>query len=480
MNNSKDESLNITKIFSIIMVLYIVATAGFYFLAGDELKYRDSRGNMPLLAGESAAAELTKGMVVEQEFSVNINRLTDVSVSFGTFYRENSGTVTLTLFDKESKNVLMRGEYNAKDITEGEALSLSAPNPIEGIYGKPLILSVTADSPMGKGVAPLMNQSTSENWSLTVNGEPTSGTLAIGAVGKDYIWTGLHYNKFVISAGGVLALSLIIIRNRWKAGKHSYVVNAIIAIKKYRFLISQLVARDFKKKYKRSVLGVFWSFLNPLLTMMVQYLVFSTLFMQNIPNYPAYLLIGIVSFSFFSEAASMSMTSIADNASLITKVYIPKYIFPVSRIISSSINLVISIIPLILVSILTGVHFTKAAPLSLYFLVCLIVFVMGLGLLLSVLTVFFRDIKFLWGVISMMWMYATPIFYPAEIVPERFRWVQELNPLCTVIVSIRSCIISGLSPEPIVYIKCFVMAMAMLLFGAWVFKKNQDRLFLYL
>ena len=226
--------------------------------------------------------------------------------------------------------------------------------------------------------------------------------------------------------------------------------------------------------------SLFWSFLNPLLTMCVQYFVFSTIFKSDIPNYPAYLLIGIVLFSFFSESCGMSLSSILGNASLITKVYVPKYIYPLTRVLSSLINLAISLIPLILMCTLTGVHFHKSAILALYFIACLVIFCLGLGLLLSTSMAFFRDTQFLWGVFSMMWMYATPIFYPENILPEKLRFVHLLNPLYHFLKNARLCILNGISPEPVVYVQCFLIALVMLLIGAWVFHKNQDKFVLYL
>ncbi len=125
----------------------------------------------------------------------------------------------------------------------------------------------------------------------------------------------------------------------------------------------------------------------------------------------------------------MGLMSIIGNSGLITKVYMPKYIYPLTRVMSSVVNLVISLIPLIMVSLLTGVHFRKSALLALYFLVCLILFTLGVVLLLSAAMVFFRDVQFLWNVISMIWMYATPLFYPETILPDQFKFVLQINPL---------------------------------------------------
>ena len=214
--------------------------------------------------------------------------------------------------------------------------------------------------------------------------------------------------------------------------------------------------------------------------MTVQYFIFSTIFKTDIPNYAAYLLIGIVCFNFFSEASNMSLFSILGNAGLITKVYMPKYIYPVTRVLSSVVNLGISLIPLILVCLLTGVHFQKSALLALYFLVCLIIFTLGVCLVLSAAMVFFRDTQFLWSVFSMVWMYATAIFYPESILPEKYRFVLDINPLYHFIKNIRVCILNGVSPEPAVYGQCLLISLLMLLVGAWVFKKNQDKFVLYL
>lgn len=176
----------------------------------------------------------------------------------------------------------------------------------------------------------------------------------------------------------------------------------------------------------------------------------------------------------------MALTSIIGNAGLITKVYMPKYIYPLTRVMSSVVNLAISLIPMLIVCVGTGVQFQGPVVLALYFLVCLMIFSLGLGLLLSASMVFFRDTQFLWGVFSMMWMYATPIFYPETILPENFRFILQINPLYHFLKNARMCILNGLSPEPVIYVQCFLMAVGMLAVGALVFRKSQDRFVLYL
>ena len=249
---------------------------------------------------------------------------------------------------------------------------------------------------------------------------------------------------------------------------------------KYRFLIKQLVMRDFKTKYKRSVLGVLWSFLNPLLTMTIQYIVFSTLFRSDIPNFIIYLLSGIICYNFFAETAGLCLSSIVANASLIHKVYLPKYIYPFARALSSSINLLLSLLPLLLMMLLTRTPITPAILLLPFALLMLFLFSYGVGLLLATLMVFFRDTQFLWGVLSMLWMYLTPIFYPETIIPQAFLGVYKLNPLYHILRFVRTLLMSGVSPSPRAYLYCFLLCIAPLLLGLWIFRRKQDRFILYI
>lgn len=252
------------------------------------------------------------------------------------------------------------------------------------------------------------------------------------------------------------------------------------SLKRYRFLIKQLVSRDFRLKYKRSILGIFWSFLNPLLTMTVQYIVFSALFRFDIENYAVYLLSGIVMFGFFSEATDLTMNSFVGSAALIKKVYVPKYIYPLTRTVSSTINLLISMIPLLIVALISGIRMSPSIILTIVPIAGISVFSLGMGMILATLMVFFRDTQYLWGVISMIWMYLTPIFYPASILPDKVAWVIKVNPLCYYIDFMRTCIIEGASPDAYSYAMCFFWAIVMLSLGALVLNKWQDKFILYL
>lgn len=252
-------------------------------------------------------------------------------------------------------------------------------------------------------------------------------------------------------------------------------MNIVNDLKKYKFLIQQLVSRDFKTKYKRSFLGVLWSLLNPLLMMAVQYIVFSALFRFDLPHYQVYLLSGIVMFNFFSEATNQALVSITGNAGLITKVYMPKYVFPVTKVLSACINLGFSLIALYLIILFSGVSITFLHLLILFPIINMILFTIGFSLILSTLMVFFRDMQFLYSVAIMLWMYMTPIFYPENIIGPKFQWILQLNPLYHFIRYTRNIILDNSIPTIRAHIICLIFSIGTLIIGSILFKKSENK-----
>lgn len=251
-------------------------------------------------------------------------------------------------------------------------------------------------------------------------------------------------------------------------------------VAKYRFLLSQLVGRDFKTRYKRSVLGVLWSMLNPLLTMCVQYLVFSNLFKWDVDNYAVYLLIGTVTFNFFSEASQAALTSVTGSASLITKVYIPTYVFPVAKVLSSCINLCFSTLALYMIIFLQGMSLNVYHLLIPVFYIALILFTCGMGLILSALMVYFRDTQFLYGVVIVLWMYLTPLFYPIDIIPENMMGIYSLNPMYQYVTFFRTLVLDAAMPSLTQFAWCFGYAFLFMGIGFVVFRKLKRNFILYI
>ncbi len=265
--------------------------------------------------------------------------------------------------------------------------------------------------------------------------------------------------------------------------------NIFANIKKYRFLLSQLVIRDFKVKYKRSVLGVLWSVLYPLLMMMVMAIVFSNMFkfsMEGV-NYLVYLMTGLVVFNYFSEATNNAMGSIFGNSSLINKVYIPKYIFPVAKCLFVGINFLFSLIPLLLIIIFSGnpAEGTKCV-INIYYLLlpfiygCMFMFTLGVGYVLATVSVFLRDMVYIWGILLTILNYFTPLFYQISILPESLQSIFKLNPLYIYINASREIILNGTMPTPLYLLACFGSASIMLIIGLFVFRKKQNKFVYYL
>lgn len=466
----------------IALAVYIVLAAAFYLIGGEQFHYRDNQTDM--LAASMPIGEITKDTVITQQISVEGDQLTGLTFLSATYDRVNTGVLQIEVL--EDGNVVGSQQVDVSTVANNGELAITF-HPSINIAGSTAQLRITApQSEPGNAVTLYGGNSMStaraqvevglsDNELLYINDTAWTGALCVQVLSREDLWFGAYY--WYIAAGGLLVLFLYCMHLICgiKRGKHMLVINVCTAFQKYRYLMKQLVARDFKTKYKRSVLGVLWSFLNPLLTMLVQYIVFSTLFKSDIANFPVYLLTGIVCFSFFSEATSMSLTSIVGNASLITKVYVPKYIYPLTRVMSSTINFALSLVPLLMVLLITRTPIRPSLLLLPVGVGCLFALSLGIGMLLAAMMVFFRDTQFLWGVVSMLWMYATPIFYPESIIPSHFMTLYKMNPLYHIIRFIRIVLMDGVSPEPKAYLLAIVASVIPLLIGAAVFKKTQDR-----
>ena len=258
--------------------------------------------------------------------------------------------------------------------------------------------------------------------------------------------------------------------------------------KRYLFLMKQLISRDFKVKYKRSVLGVLWSLLYPVLMMAVMALVFSQMFKFKTEgmNYIVYLMTGIVMFNYFSEATNAAMTSVISNFGLINKVYIPKYIFPIAKCLFVCINFLLTLIPWLIIIFLTRFglgefpcYFNVWYILIPYILVCFVFFTMGIGLILSCVSVFLRDMMYIYGIILTIWNYLTPTFYSLEILPIYLQELFKINPLYQFITCIRSIVLAGQRPSLTMLATITIWGLGTFIIGSLIFKKKQDKFIYY-
>ena len=462
------------------IIIFLTIAIVFQWAGGDELKYRAEKTSMIEL--NNVLPEIIQGTTIDQELTINCDSLDRIILKISNYGRiTNKGLLKLELLDGKNRQVLSDTKVDVSKFKADQTFTWNLSKSILDMTNKKIILRSTSDSESGSGLSLyFLQDNLHRDNQLYLNGEPIKGVLAFSMEGKSSYWFGVHYWHIVIALLGLIILYYINSAFQQKNGRLSFFTKISKIWNKYEFLIKQLVSRDFKTKYKRSILGYLWSLLNPLLSMIVQYVVFSTIFRQDIDNFPVYLLSGIVMFNFFVDAVGQGLNAILCNASLITKVYVPKYIYPVTKVLSCSINLFISIIPLLVVMIITGENFTKALVLIVFPLAWVLIFSIGLALILSAAMVFFRDTQYLWGIFSLIWTYATPLFYPARIIPPQYAFILKINPMYHYISFLRELLIAGRSPGLNQYVLCSFSAIVVLCIGIIVFKKTQDKFILYI
>ncbi|MFE4712014.1 ABC transporter permease [Paenibacillus sp. NPDC056722] len=250
-------------------------------------------------------------------------------------------------------------------------------------------------------------------------------------------------------------------------------------IYRYRELLFELVKRDLKKKYRRSSLGIIWSVLNPLLFMAITTIIFSTMFKNQIKDFPIYFLIGQVVYAFFAEATGLAQTGLIENGSLIKKVYTPKYIFPLSKIFFSLVNMSFSLIAILIITIFMGYNLPLTSVLFFIPILFVFLFSIGIGLILSSLTVFYRDILHIYGIFLSLLSFFSATFYPIEIIPETYRFFVELNPIYVFIYYFRTLVLDGQLPDLKLNVLAITYCLVSLLLGYKIFKKNENKIVLF-
>ena len=242
------------------------------------------------------------------------------------------------------------------------------------------------------------------------------------------------------------------------------------------FLLEEIVKKNFTSKYKDSVLGILWTILNPLLLMALFTIIFSTLFSRNIENYPVYFLCGWCLFQFFNSAVRTAMGALKSNKNILQRTPAPKYIFVLGSIISEFINLLIMFALLICIMIITHAPiYWSLIPFSIIPVFSLIIMIIGLGLMLSVICVYYSDVQYLWNVLSMMLMYASAIFFPMTMVPEPYYSYLILNPLYWGINQFRCFIYHGIIPQTVYIVNLVLLSLIILVIGIIIFKKYENK-----
>lgn len=243
---------------------------------------------------------------------------------------------------------------------------------------------------------------------------------------------------------------------------------------RYRDLILQLVRKDIVARYKRSVLGIAWTMLQPLGMMLILSLVFSTLF-HGVRGYPAYILSGLIAWTFFSQTTNAMITQIVWGGALLRQIYVPRTSFAVAAVGTGLVNLGISFIPLVLIILLAGLRLSWTilfVPLSMLLLGA---FALGVGLIISTMSIYFPDVAEMYSLVLMAWMYMTPIIYPETLIPEAYRrWIFGLNPMYYYVKIFRMPLFDGLLPDAFTILIAAVISILTLTIGWLFFSRKSD------
>ena len=252
----------------------------------------------------------------------------------------------------------------------------------------------------------------------------------------------------------------------------------IQTLKEHKFLFEELVKRDFKQKYKRTVLGMGWSILNPLLTLLVMRLVFTRFFGRNMEHYTTYLFAGNLIFSYFKESTNGGMQSLMSNANIFTKINVPKYMFLFSKNVSAVINFALTLVVFFVFVAIDGVPFRPSMAGIIYPIITLTMFNVGVGMILSAMFVFFRDTQYLYDVFTMLLMYLSAIFYNADSYTGRVQRLFLMNPVYCNIKYVRVAVLEGHLPSPAFHALLFFYGMLALIIGGIIYKTCNQK-FLY-
>ncbi|MBQ9324926.1 MAG: ABC transporter permease [Clostridia bacterium] len=463
------------------VLIFLGLTALFFWVVHDD--WSETAVSLPSVSrGDIVSAPA--GASVYQSFSPGMDAVTSLALDVHPLSANAEGTIHLSLAAPDK--MIWEKDIPVSMLSENGMTAIPLEQAVTLSSGSSLTLGILSDVDL------LLWRGNSQNTGridipvenigqLSMDSVPLNGNLVMLVEGKHYLQSARFYLPVMFCLGAaLLALSLYV--HACSVHGHSNLILRILqTARRYRFLLKTLVARDFKIKYRSSLLGFVWSGLHPLMMMGLYYIVFSTIFRSSVKNFPVYLITGIVIFNYFGDATTLGMQAIIGNAGLINKVYLPKYIYPLSKTVSSSLNLGISTIVLLLVMLFSRAPFGKALLLIPVFLVLLILFCSGIAMILSAWIVFFRDVQFLWSVALTALNFFTPIFYAESIIPHGW-WttVFHANPLYQFITAMRRITLEGLAPLPVNLICCIAWSVFSIGLGLWIFKKHQDQFVLYL
>ncbi|SNX52863.1 ABC-2 type transport system permease protein [Thermoanaerobacterium sp. RBIITD] len=243
----------------------------------------------------------------------------------------------------------------------------------------------------------------------------------------------------------------------------------------YREMLFSMVKKDLRTRYRGSFLGFLWTFINPLLQLVVYSIVFSTIMRMNIYNFAMFLFVALLPWIFFSTSITQSTTTIMANSNLVKKIYFPRIILPISVALTGFINMIFGFIIVFIVLFIFKIHLSSSIVLLPIVMINELLFVVGLSIIFSALNVFFRDLEHILGIVTMAWFYLTPIVFPINLVPDKYLKLFFLNPMTSIILPYRDILYYGLWPSKKSLLLIFLMGICFNVFAFILFDRLQRR-----
>ena len=471
-----------SRILIVGCILFAVLGSALYLIGRNNLQthpYSEPYGEAEPTA---ISAALRSDTDVTQKFINHADYIDGVYLRISNFGIElTNGEVDAELYDSEGE-LLASASYEGSQIVNNDNAYFDFGKRVEAERDEELTLRVhsTASDGSDQNLAGLWLGNKINSCELVVNGTEQDSTLYMKLESSRNAQFNLRFNITFWSLFALFVIICLVEKRNDAKGKITPLGEMGHIFDRYTFLLHELVGRDFAVKYRRSYLGFLWVILNPLLTMIVMSSVFSYIFRFQIKNYSVYLILGNIVFNCFSEATQLATQSVVGNGAMIKKVYIPKYIFPLSKVLFSFFNFLLTLIPAIIVIIYYRIPFTVNYLLLPIVLIGFFFFALGISFFLSTLQVFMRDTQYLYMIVLTLWTYLTPIFYAEDSLSPKLRMIMQFNPMYIFIVCIRKIMLYGTTPTVFQLAGGLVLGIISMTIGLTYFFSKQKKFILHI
>ncbi len=466
------------KVLKIGTIIILLMGIIYFFVSYSQLKYSYYREAFSGIDNVRTIGKLEDNSVIVQEFQANGEYIKGIELEFANYGYTPQGQINVLVenddivFANETIDAAMLPDSSTYYVNFGGRKKIDQKSVIR--------IEIVAKNIGRDSTLTLWMRDKYQGTSLLLDNKSIEGTLVM--IPDEYV-EGNFVPKYVLTIGILLLCWILFIlyeKKIEKQGEKNAGTEIVHIFDNYYFLLSQLVSRDFKTKYRRSYLGIMWSLLSPIFMMIIVSSVFSFVFRFDIENFPVYLILGQITFSVFSEATQIAGTTITGAGQLIKKVYLPKYIFPLSKVTFSFVNFMLSFVAAFGVMAFYGIKPSINMLFLPLWIIEFYIFTLGFSMLLSAAMVFFRDIQHLYSLIVLAWGYVTPIFYPVSSLSGWMQTVMNFNPLYHYIRYIREILLYGNCPSLNLNILCLLMAIVSFFIGATYFYKKQRQFILYI